>query len=591
MQRSSRSLAIVLSISFAMLAGFTGCTKKVDDTDTTLNIVVKSNVKALDPAYANDRYSNTVVAQIYEPLFTYHYLKRPAELIPNLAESMPTASKDGLTHTIKIKKGLRFQDDAAFADGKGREVTAKDFTYAWRRMVDPKNTTEGAWIFENRIVGLDEWKAKVGKGEADYETAIEGLQTPDDHTIVIKLKKPYYQLYYVLAMPYSAPIPKEAVDKYGKEFVNHPVGTGPYKLKEWKRGTRVELVKNDNWRGGTYPTEGEATDEANGLLADAGKSVPFSDRIVISEQNEDQPRWLNFMKGNTDYVEIPKDNFDNTIKDKKVIPELAAKGLKLEIAADPEVTYTGFNMLDPLVGKNKNLRLAIAHAIDTKTLITKFYNDRAIVAQSPIPPGVDGYDPEFKNPYKEFNVAKAKEFLAKAGYPEGKGLPELEYADTASATSRQMTEFYKQSLEAIGIKMRITTSSWPQFTQKLNEKKAQIFGIAWGADYPDAENFLQLLYGPNESPGPNNANFNNAEYNELYKKAALLPPGPARTKLYQQMRDIFVREMPWVPSAHREMYTLQHGWLNNFKYNAVTYDYFKYLRVDPKKRAELKAKL
>lgn len=591
MQRSLRLYTIIFSISFAILGTLAGCTKKIDDTDTTLNVVLPSNIKALDPAYANDRYSNTVVAQIYEPLFTYHYLKRPAELIPNLAESMPVASKDGLTHTIKIRKDIRFQDDPAFADGKGRNVTAKDFIYAWRRLMDPRNTTEGAWIFENRIVGLDDWKEKVAKGEADYDTPIAGLQTPDDYTIVIKLKKPYYQLYYVLAMPYTAPIAKEAIDKYGKEYVNHPVGTGPYMLKEWKRGSRVELVKNPNWHGGTYPTEGEPSDVENGLLADAGKPVPFSDRVVIFEQPEDQPRWLNFMKGNLDYSAIPKDNFDNTVKDKQLVPELVAKGMKLEIAPDPEVVYTGFNMEDPILGKNRYLRLAIAHAIDTKTLISKFYNDRAIEAHSPIPPGVDGYDPNFKNPHKEYNVAKAKEYLAKAGYPEGKGLPELEYADTASSTSRQMTEFFKQSLEAIGIKLKITTSSWPQFTQKLNEKKAQIFGIAWGADYPDAENFLQLLYGPNQSPGPNNANFKNAEYDALYQKAALLPPGPARTKIYQQMRDIFVREMPWVPTAHREMYTVQHGWLYNYKYSALTYDFFKYLRIDPKKRAELKAKL
>jgi oligopeptide transport system substrate-binding protein len=590
MKHTHRLFSLAFTAVFAMLATIS-CTKKVDDKDNTLNVVVKSNIKSLDPMYANDRYSNIVNAQIYEPLLTYHYLKRPATLIPNLAESMPTASKDGLTHTIKIKKGIKFQDDSSFANGKGREVTAQDFMYAWRRLMDPKNTSEGAWIFDNRIVGLDEWKAKVAKGEADYNTPIEGLQTPDDYTIVIKLKKPFFQLYYVLAMTYSAPIAKEAAEKYGKEYANHPVGTGPYMLKEWKRGTKVELIKNPNWLGGTYPTEGEATDAEKGLLADAGKSLPFSDRVVILEQNEDQPRWLNFFKGNTDFVEIPKDNYDTAVKDNKLKSEIAEKGIKLDIAPDPEVTYTGFNMVDPIVGKNRNLRLAIAHAVDTKTFITKFYNDRAVMAQSPIPPGIDGYDPEFKNPHKEYNVAKAKEFLAKAGYPDGKGLPELEYSDYSGSTSRQMTEFYKQALEAIGIKMRISTSSWPQFTLKLNDKKAQIFGIAWGADYPDAENFLQLLYGPNQSPGPNNSNFNDAEYNELYKKAALLPPGPARTKIYQQMRDIFAREMPWVPMAHRLMYTLQHGWLYNFKYSAVNYDTFKYLRVDPKKRAELKVKL
>lgn len=567
------------------------CTKKHDDKDTTINVALSANVKGLDPVNASDTYTNAVVAQIFENLLTYHYLKRPLQLAPQLAAEMPTVSADGLVHTFKIKPGAKFQDSEAFPGGKGREVTANDFIYSWRRIADAANQSDGFWIFDGKVVGLNEWRDKLAKGEATYETPIEGLQAPDSHTLVIKLTKPYYQLHYVLAMSYSAAVPKEAVDKYGKEFLNHPVGSGPYKFDSWVRNSKIILTKNPTWRGETYPTDGEASDQANGLLADAGKALPFAEKIIFNEIIEDQPRWLQFMKGQIDFSGIPKDNFDSAIQNDGLTDEMRKRNIKLSVVSEPDITYTAFNMLDGLVGKNENLRRAISMAYDTSTLIQKFYNGRAIPAHSPIPPDVDGYQPEFKNPYKTFDVAKAKEFLKKAGFPEGKGLAPLEYSATNSSTARQMAEFFQQNMEQIGIKVNINTYSWPQFSERIKEKKAQIWGIAWLADYPDAENFLQLLYGGNVSPGPNGANYVNKQFDELYAKAAKMPPGKERTELYQKMRDIVVQDVPWIPNAHRLGYYVQHGWLNNFKRHSIIHDYFKYLRVDPKMRAEQKAKL
>ncbi len=567
------------------------CTQKIDDKDTTLNFPLSANVKGLDPVGLTDVYSNYVVSQIFEPLFDYHYLKRPLQLKPLLAAEMPTVSKDGLTHTIKIKPGVKFQDSEAFPDGKGRELVAEDFIYSWKRIADPANQSENFWIFDNRIVGFNEWREKIKKGEVTYDTPIEGLKATDKYTIVIKLKKPYYQLNYVLAMASAAAVPKEAVEKFGKEFLNHPVGTGPYKFDSWTRNSKIVLSKNPTWHGETYPTEGEPGDKEKGLLEDAGKPLPFVEKVVFHEIIEDQPRWLNLMKGNLDYMGIPKDNFDAAIKGGQLTEDMKGKGFGLYITQEPDVTYTSFNMDDPVVGKNANLRKAIALATDTPTLIEKFYNGRAIVAQGPIPPDVDGYDANFKNEFKEYNISKAKEFLAKAGFPEGKGAPVLEYSTTNSTTARQMAEYFQQNMKAIGLDVKIISNSWPQFTDKIRERKAQVWGIAWAADYPDAENFLQLLYGPNASPGPNGSNYNNKQFNELYDKAAHLPPGPERTKVYQQMRDVFVKDLPWIPDAHRLGYYMYHGWLSNLKHHQIIYDQFKYLRIDPKKRAELKAKL
>jgi ABC-type transport system substrate-binding protein len=545
----------------------------------------------MDPINSNDIYSAWPVAVTYEGLYQYQYLKRPLSMEPLLADGMPQVSKDGLTFTIKIKKGVRFQDDAAFPGGKGRELNAQDVIYSWKRLSDPANQSEGFWVFDGHIKGLNEWRDKMGKGEVNYETVIDGMQALDKQTVVIKLTKPYFQLLYQLASPYTSVVPKEAVEKYGKEFVNHPVGTGPYILAEWIRNSRLTFVRNPNWHGETYPTEGDKGDEEAGFLADAGKVLPFADKINFYELQEDQPRWLKFMKGETDWVEIPKDNFEGSVKNKKIAPDAATKGIWLAVDSQSDEVFISFNMMDPILGKNALVRRAINLAFDTDTLLDKFYNGRGVVAQSQIAVGLDGYDPNFKNPYKQHNVAKAKEFLAKAGYPDGKGFPELEYDCPSSTTERQMGEYLQQQLAQIGIKINIQQFSWSQFNERMKERKMQMFGYAWMADYPDAENFLQLLYGPNASPGNNNSNYQNAAYDKLYDQAAKLPPGPERTAIYKKMRDIFVEDAPWVPTINRFRYQLVHGWVKNFKVEMAIVNYLKYLRVDMNAKKDLKAKL
>lgn len=578
--------AVVLSVFLG------GCTKRSATVENALQIPLAANLSSLDPAQSSNLYTNTVVPNIYETLLQYHYLKRPLTVTPLLAAAMPEVSKDGLTHTFKIKKGVKFQDNEAFPGGKGRDLVAGDFIYSWKRLADPKTKSEGWWIFDGRIKGFNEWRDKLTKGEATYDTPIEGLQAPDNETLVIKLEKPFFQLHYVLTMAYAAAVPKEAVEKYGQEFMNHPVGTGAFAFDSWIRGNKVTLKRNPTWHGETYPTEGEAGDQEKGLLADAGKKVPFVDTLVFLEVPEDQPRWLNLMKGNFDYSGIPKDNFDAAIVNKTELkPDLKSKNFGLSIDPAMDVVYIAFNMEDPIIGKNVELRRALALAYDGATAMEKFYNNRVIQAHSPLAPNMEGYDENFKNPYKEYSIEKAKEHLTKAGYPGGKGLPKLEYSYSSSTTGRQMAEYVQQQWEKIGVKIELVGNSWPQFQDRLRNKKSQIFGIAWGADYPDAENMLQLLYGKNVSPGPNSSNYKNAEFDKLYEAAAKLPPGAERTALYQKMRDIFVADMPWIPTVHRLNYTMIHGWVKNLKPNDVISGYHKYLRVDGAQRAEAKAKL
>ncbi len=576
----------------SILLLFSNCTKKNNgQNDNTIYASVRGNIKGLDPIIMSDHYSNFVGSQIYEGLMDYHYLKRPLTVVPSLAESLPTVSRDGLVHIYTIKKGVYFHDNECFKDGIGRELVANDFIYAFKRLADPKLKGEGFWILDGKIKGLNEWREGREKGTTDYNTPIGGLRASDDHTLVFQLTEPYFQLQYVLTMTFTWPVAKECVEYYKDEYLNNPVGTGPYMLDSWVRNSKVTLKKNPKWRGEKYPSEGAPGDKEKGLLNDAGKDMPFVDRVVIEEIVEDQPRWLNFMKGNFDFSGIPKDNFDAAVKDGKLSPELAKRGMALEVTEEPDVTYTAFNMEDPLIGKNKKLRQAIARAMDTETLIERFYNGRAINAHSPIPPGIDGYDAKFENKYLSFNVEEAKKLLAEAGYPNGEGLPELTFDTTSSSTARQMSEFFKQEMGRIGIKIKIRTSTWPEFTKRQREKKLQIWGIAWLADYPDAQNFLQLLYGPNKSPGPNASNYDNPVYNELYEKAMRLPPGAERTQLYYEMKAIVAEDLPWVTNVHRLGYRIYYPWLKNFKRHITISGFFKYLRIDSQKRSTFKANL
>ncbi len=586
-----RKMTKLIFSLLALALVVTSCTQKSDENDNGIYFPVRANVKGFDPVHSSDIYSGTVIAQVYEGLLQYHYLKRPYEVIPSLAEGMPAISDKGLTYTFKIRKGIKFHDDPAFPGGKGRELVAEDFIYSFRRLADPATLNDGFWILDGKIKGLNEWLDLLKNKKADYSTPIEGLQAPDHNTLVIKLTQPYYQLLYVLTLPYTYAVPKEVVEKYGSEFLNHPVGTGPFMFDSWVRNSKIVLKKFPGYHQDTYPSDGSPGDKEAGLLEDAGKQLPFADKIVFVEMPEDAPRWQNFMKGNFDFGELPADNYDAMILDKKVRPENAAKGMKLTITSGDDYTYVSINMKDPILGKNKDLRRAMSLAHDSMGVATKFQNGHAIPAQGPIPPDVPGYEASFVNPNQKFDIEQAKKLLAKAGYPGGKGLPELTFESISDSKNRQQAEFFQQNMAAIGIKVVISSNTWPQFQDKIKNMKAQIFGISWTADYPDGQDFLQLFYSKNISPGPNDSNFSNPEFDKLYEKSLLLPPGNERDQLYHKMRDIIVEEVPQILELHRQYYIIRHGWLDNFKFSYMILDFPKYMKVDPKKRAELKAKL
>lgn len=578
-----RNILVALTLVTASI--LSGCAKKQDASERVLNIVSPAEIKGFDPIMSDDLYSGREIGKIYEGLLAYHWLKVPYELVPNLAEAMPEISKDGITYTFKIKKGVVFQDDAAFPNGKGRELEASDFVYSIKRLADSKNQANGWWILDGKLKGLNEWRDKNANLPAtNYDEEVEGLKALDKYTLQFQLAKPFPQFLYALAMGFTAVVPKEVVAKYGKEFINHPVGTGPYVLPKFDQGKRITYTKNPTFREKLYPSD--ASPEYKHLLADAGKKLPLVDKIVVHVMVESQPGWLKFNKGELDFYSIPKDNFASAIKDNKLSADLEAKGIILSITPLLDLTYTGFNF-DNKLFQNVKLRRAMALAFDENKSNELFYNNTSFSAQGAIPPGIAGNNKDYKNPYKGPNLDAAKKMLAEAGYPEGKGLPEITYDIPDSTTSRQSGEFFQKQMEQIGIKIKISASPWPEFQAKLKKRSGQMFGLAWGADYPDGENFLQLFYGPNSSPGSNSTNYNNPAFNKEFETAVMMQDSPARTALYEKLNKFLAEEVTVIFNMHRQSYTLQQGWLRNYHSSDLNHDSYQYLNIDTAKKEEL----
>jgi ABC-type transport system substrate-binding protein len=584
-----KRLTIILSLLLVVL----GCTREQNYNEKVLNLVSPQKIKGFDPIFAADLYASNEIGKVYEGLLEFHYLKRPYVLTPNLAESMPEVSKDGLTYTFKIKKGVVFQDSKVFPNGKGRELKASDFVYSIQRMADPKLQSTGWWLLDGKIAGLNEWRDKYASAEkVNYDEEISGLKALDSHTLQFKLVKPFPQFLYALAMTFTSAVAREAVETHGLEFQNYPVGTGPFKLPYFDNSNRIVYEKNPTFRDKFYPTEGAPGDEERGFLADAGKKLPLVDKVIVNIIVESQPQWLNFQKGSADVLSVPKDNFDQTVVNGKDLhPSMASKGIKLEMMNSLDTTYVAFNHEDPLFKNNIKLRQAMSLAYDRDESNKLFYNNTAKTAHSIIPPGISGHKADYKNPYVEFSVEQAKKLLAEAGYPNGKGLPELTYETVGSTVARQMGEFFQKKMSDIGVKVKISTNTWPELVKKTNTKAAQLFGMAWGADYPDAENFFGLLYGPNESPSSNSSNFKNAEMDKLFKQATIMQDSPERTALYEQMYVMASEQVPWIYGMHRTAVTVFHGWLKNYKYIEFTQTQVQYLNVDLESKKVLVNKL
>lgn len=568
----------------------TACTKGRDSGVKEFYHFSPERIASFDPIQVSDTYSAEQTGKVYEGLFEFHPFKRPYVLVPNLAESMPEVSKDNLTYTFQLKKGVRFQDDPAFPEGKGRELTADDLIYSLKRLADPKLLAKGWWLLDERIEGLNTWREKYADAQAtNYQEEVSGLKKIDSHTVAIKLTKPFPQLLYALAMSQTFIVAKEAVEHYGTEFLNHPVGTGPYILKT-NNPNRLVFERNPNFREKLYPSEGEPGDAEAGLLKDAGKKLPLLDRIIVDIIVESQPRWMNFRKGRLDLMNIPNDNFQQAIgEDQNLRPELQELGMILSIHPMLDVTYIAFNH-ELALFKNKKLRRAMSLAYNRELENKLFYQSTGLLAQGPIPPGLAGYDKDLVNPWVKHDLTKARQLLKEAGYPDGKGLPEITLDTTSSTQARQQSEYFARNMAELGIKIKVNVNTWPELVKKVHNNQHQLYPMGWLGDYPDAQNFLSLLYCPNKNPGSNGANYCNPEFDKLFEKANLLQDSPERTALYEKMNAIAADDVPWLFALHRTRHYVRQGWVKNYKYMEFNHTQFQYLDVDTEQKAKLESK-
>ncbi len=564
--------------------------------------------KSLDPVKGSTQYDNQACSQIYETLVQWKYLVRPLEQEPLLLTEMPrpTDNPDGTrTWRFTIKPGVRFHNDPCFRGGKGRELVADDVFYSWKRLADPSYEYENWWLVEDCIVGFDEYKdaqrARVDSGQSfDYDAPVAGFRTISAREFEVVLKQPIHRFMYVISQFQLSIVPREGVEMYGERFSVHPVGTGPFTCAEgdWKAGAHLILKKNPSYHECFYPRELPkdealaARDRELGFHEDAGKRLPLVDRIEISFYVYDNPMWLDFGAGKIATTQVPSEYFDKAFvrRTRALRPEFAARGIVAHDDKLLDFIFRGFNMEDPLVGgydeKHRKLRQALSLAYDLEWMNESFYNGTVTVYDGPIPPGLDGHpeDGRAEISYLGPDIQEAKRLLAEAGYPGGRGLPPLDYYTSRGGNQQEQTDAEKRFLEAIGVKLNARLVDFSELIEAVNGKKAQFFSFAWGSDYPDAENNLALFYSRNKAPGANHFNYDRPEFDRLYEKIRTMAPGPERTALYVQMRDMIIEDCPFIGSLGRIRYHLVNPSLRNWKPTEDFHNYYKYLNLDEAKR-------
>jgi oligopeptide transport system substrate-binding protein len=587
----------------------------------------ESAVKSIDAATCGDVTSATIQGNFYESLYAYHFLKRPLEVEPQLALSMPDISADGFVYTIKIRPGIFFHRNPCFGKDSGdpqrwatRELRAEDFVLGFKRVADYHINTGLAWAFlANRIVGLDEFREKTkqfSSGDfARYDLPVEGLRAVDSQTLQLTLTEPFPQFVNVLAINVYAPTPREAVeywlttdyDKKGNpttipirerspEFLapQQVVGTGPHQLTTFKRKWKIILDRHPDFRDEFYPAEGEPAsadwpgDSALGLLQDAGKKVPFFDRVYLRYVEETYASWMLFLSGQRGVAGIPQETFESVISPGKTLSDSwGKKGIKLITTTDPAIYWINFNMEDSVLGASKSLRQALCLGYDVENEIQILLNGRAKRAVNVVPSSLKGHKEAGPGPYFRYDLAAAKAKIIQArtelkavGRLVKDEIPELKIDLSDGPQSLRMADFARQQFNLLGIKLKIVFNDWPTLQRKIENKQVQMYSMGWHADYPDAENFLQLYYSGNIDKGTNNANYRNPLYDSLYTTVRVMQDSPRRTAIYCRMIQIISEDCPSLLLYEPENFYLYYDWMRNIKPHPIGYGFNRYRRID-----------
>jgi len=547
-----------------------------------------------DPVRVSDLYSNIVNEAIFERLLTYDYLARPAKLVPMTAETMPEVSEGGRTYIVHLKRGIYFAPDPAFK-GQRRELTAEDYVYSFKRFADPANRAPYGFMLQGKIVGLDEQTEAAKKsGKFDYDATIPGLVALDKYTLRFKLTGADFLFPYTLAhVPFCA-VAREVIEAYGNDVQAHPVGTGPYVLKEWRRAAKITLEANPSYREVTwnFQAEGNSRDEA--LATEMkGKKIPQIGRVEISIIEESQSRWLAFERKELDYLALPATFVGEALDESNNLkPKWVEQGVSLYRAVDPSVGYTFFNFRDPLVGGFAKEKIALRRAIimgyDLPAEIRVIAKNQEIQAQMPIPPGVVGYDAGYRG-VNQYDPVLANKLLDYFGYkkgsdgyrtlPDGKPLT-IRQATGTAAIDREYSELWKRSMDAIGIRMQFEPGKFSDTLKAAKACHVMMWQASWTADYPDGDNFMQLLYGPNTGES-NNGCYESKAYDGLYEKSLTLPPTSVeRNNLFIDMSRQIEVDGAWNLHSSPIRNQLIRPWVKGYKKHPILQAEFVYMDVD-----------
>jgi ABC-type transport system substrate-binding protein len=537
-------------------------------------------VASMDPADASSTYASRAVKLVYETLLEFDYNARPYRLIPRLAESLPEVQSNGLVYVVRLDAEARFQPDPCFGpDGqgnpRGRPVTAEDVVFSLKRLGDRRVASPGEWLVLDSVAGMRAFaEASMSGASTDYSRPVGGLEALDARTVRITLTRPMHQFPWFLAMCFTAVVPREAVERYGDDFGSRAVGTGPYRLEGWRRNHQMTFARDPAWRGWR---KGPAAWRVGG--ADA----PF-DRVVYSVIDDVSTQWLCFLSGELDFLgEVARDNWDVVIDGTGGLSEpLKRRGITLYSIPTLDVAYIGINMDDPVLGPNRALRRALNCAFDSAAWV-KFFHHRTVVCDGPVPPGTEGRL-ETPFPYAH-DLEKARALLVEAGYPGGvdpKTGKRLELTVDMGRTSqdiRESTELLVSFFARVGISLKAQYHNWPTFLRRVSNRQSQMFRIGWVGDYPDAENFLQLFYGKNVSPGPNRSNYMNAAFDRLYETACATIDETERNLIWGQAQELIREDCPWIFLHFQKVYSLCHARVLNYMPSDFPHGSEKYLRT------------
>ena len=594
----SRLWALATSLCLALGAAHPACAQAANP-EKVLRYAFQGTETGFDPAQINDLYSAAVIAHVLEAPYEYDYLARPAKIVPNLATGEPEVAPDFRTFTFRLRSGIYFSDDPAFG-GKPRELVAKDFVYTFKRFFDPiYKSSKLSGLEEEKVLGLAELRKKAeATRKFDYDTEIEGLRAVDRYTVQIKLGQSRPRFMYNLADPATMGIvAREVVEKYGDAIMEHPVGTGPFVLKQWNRASRITLVRNPTYREKLFEAEPSDAAGVEILRQFKGKKLPIIDKVVVSIIEEPQPRWLAFLNGEHDFLERLPQNFANyAIPNNKLAPNLVKQGIQMEQQPLSDFTIMYMQMTNPIVGgytpEKVALRRAISLAINSAEEVRLPRRGQAVVAQGFIMPNTTLYDPKYRSEMGTHDRKRAVALLDLFGYvdkdgdgwrdlPDGKPLV-LEYNTLSRADYRELDEILKKNLTAVGLKMNLRVGQWPEQLRNSRAGKLMMWTYGNSATTPDSGTALE--FGYSKSAGQeNHARFSNAKFDALYEKQSVMADGPERLAVINEAQKILFAYMPYKVKVHRIATDMWQPWVTGYTRHPFRRDFWQFIDVDPGK--------